>query len=264
MNVSLAHWLALREPIDAAARSIGLTREVAAALPRNRRVQILDLGTGTGSNVRFLAPHLPANQHWLLVDKDRSVLAEIPSRVPVAYEPRQLDLGARDAPEIFAGRDLVTASALLDLVSEPFLGWLAQRCREHDAVALFALTYTGSSTCSPVEPEDDWICAVLNRHQQQCDKGFGPAAGPDAVALAERAFVAAGYRVRRERSDWSVAPAARELQSLLMQGWADAATEMAPDESSRIGDWLARRRAHVEAGTSRVTVRHEDLAAFLS
>ena len=264
MTDSLSHWLALREPIDATARSISLTRQVAAALPRDGPVQILDLGTGTGSNVRFLAPHFPADQHWLLVDKDRSVLAEIPSRVPVAHETRPLDLGARDAPEIFAGRDLVTASALLDLVSEPFLDWLARRCREHDAVALFALTYTGSSTCSPAEPDDDWICALLNRHQQHCDKGFGPAAGPDAVTLAQQAFVTAGYRVRREPSDWRVAPAARELQSLLMQGWADAATELAPDESSMIGDWLARRRAHVEAGTSHVTVRHEDLAAFLS
>lgn len=253
---ALARWLALREPADAAARSAALTRAVVDALPRHPPPRILDLGSGTGSNARYLAPHLPADSQWLLVDKDPSVLASAP------YETRQLDLGARDAPEIFEGRDLVTASALLDLVSTSYLAWLADRCREQHAVALFALTYTGRSTCTPVEPEDGMMCALLNRHQQQSNKGFGPAAGPQAVARAEEAFAAAGYRVQREPSDWHLEPEARELQRLLIQGWADAALEMAPFEEDVIADWLARRVAHVEAGYSRIRVCHEDLAAF--
>lgn len=286
MTASLSHWLALREPFDTAARSVSLTHAVADRLPRDRPVRILDLGCGTGSNLRYLARHMPVDQQWLLVDRDPLVLAGMPPRMSawsqtrpsvrspaseasagdcfqtVPYETRQLDLGARDALEIFVDRDLVTASALLDLVSASFLAWLAERCRASGAVALFALTYTGRSTCTPAEPEDDEICALLNRHQEQIDKGFGPAAGPGAVACTERAFVAAGYRVRREPSDWQIGPDARDLQRLLMQGWADAAVEMAPAESATIADWRARRLAHVEAGRSRIAVSHEDLAAF--
>jgi len=253
---TLARWLALREPADATARSAALTRAVVSALPADRPLRILDLGSGTGSNARYLTPYLPAGSQWLLVDKDPSVLAAAP------YETRELDLGARDAPEIFDGRDFVTASALLDLVSTPYLAWLADRCRAHHAVALFALTYTGRSTCTPLEPEDGVMCALLNLHQKQSDKGFGPAAGPDAVARAEEAFDAVGYRVQRQRSDWHLQPGARELQRVLIQGWADAALEMAPFEEDVIADWLTRRVAHVEAGRSRITVSHEDLAAF--
>ena len=252
----LIPWLALREPLDAASRSVALTRAVVDALPHDRPLRIVDLGCGTGSNVRYLQQSLPGAHDWLLVDKDPSVLAHAPGQT------RQLDLGARDAPEIFAGRDLVTASALLDLVSAEFLTWLAGQCRKNGAVALFTLTYTGRSTSTPAEPEDDEMCALLNRHQQQNDKGFGPMAGPDAVACAERAFAAAGYRVRREPSDWHIAPEARELQRLLIGGWADAAREMTPRDSARIDDWLARRLAHVDAGRSRIVVSHEDLAAF--
>lgn len=253
---SLAEWLALREPHDAVARSARLTQAVADALPRDRPLKILDLGSGTGSNPRYLAPRLPAGQQWLLVDKDASLMAAAP------HETRQVDLGAQDAPEIFEGRDLVTASALLDLVSAPYLEWLAQRCRANNAVALLALTYTGRSECEPAEPEDGVMCALLNLHQQESDKGFGPAAGPNAVARAEAAFAAAGYRVRREPSDWRLGADAGELQRLLMQGWADVALEMAPYEGEVIADWLARRFAHLDAGRSRIVVSHEDLAAF--
>ena len=263
MSASLADWLALREPVDAIARSVTLTRAVADALPHDRPVRVVDLGTGTGSNMRYLAPRLPVDQQWLLVDKDPTVLAAVPLHA-VLHETRQLDLGARDAPEIFDGRDLVTASALLDLVSESFLVWLAERCTGSAAVALFALTYTGHSTCTPAEPEDDEVCALLNHHQRRSNKGFGPAAGPDAVRCAERAFTAAGYRVRREPSDWHIGPERVGLQRLLMQGWADAALEIEPSRAATIADWLTRRLGHVAAGRSRIVVSHEDLAAFKS
>ena len=114
------------------------------------------------------------------------------------------NLGALDDGEIFAGRDLVTASALLDLVSTRWLDALAARCRASGAAVLFALTYNGESRWSPVEPEDDIIRDLMNRHQKT-DKGLGgPAAGPDAVDCAERSFAAAGYQVRRDASDWDL------------------------------------------------------------
>ncbi|MGD8498218.1 MAG: class I SAM-dependent methyltransferase, partial [Chromatiales bacterium] len=50
-------WLALREPLDARARSAALVDRLRAQAPRGPR-RILDLGSGTGSNLRYLAPRL--------------------------------------------------------------------------------------------------------------------------------------------------------------------------------------------------------------
>ena len=271
-----------------AARSVPLTRAIADVLPRDRPLCVLDLATGSGSNIRYLADHLSGQQTWLPVDHDAALLAELPARMAEwaaerAYEvsvetgewvirgdglrchvaePRRLDLGALADGTIFSGRHLVTASALLDLVSETWLRALADRCRENGAAALFALTYNGQSSCVPVEPEDDTIRLLMNRHQKT-DKGFGAAAGPDATDDAARCFAAVGYRVRRESSDWVLRPDARELQRRLIEGWAEAAVEIAPERSAVIQNWLARRLAHVSAGRSQLTVGHEDLAAWL-
>jgi hypothetical protein len=280
--------LALREPADVAARSEPLTRAIADVLPRDRPLCVLDLATGSGSNIRYLADRLSGRQTWLPVDHDAALLAELPARMAAwaaarAYEvavdtgewvirgndlrchvaePRRLDLGTLADGTIFSGRHLVTASALLDLVSETWLRALADRCRESGAAALFALTYNGQSSCVPVEPEDDTIRLLMNQHQKT-DKGFGAAAGPDATDDAARCFAAIGYRVRREPSDWVLRPDARELQQRLIEGWAEAAAEIAPERSAMIQNWLARRLAHVSAGRSQVTVGHEDLAAWL-
>jgi SAM-dependent methyltransferase len=269
ISPSLSGWLALREDADAAARSDILNRHVRGLVSRSRLLRILDLGAGTGSNLRYLAPRLPGDQEWLLVDRDPGLLEEALRRKPgldggrsCAVDTACLDLGKLDAPGIFTGRHLVTASALLDLVSESWLRALADRCCSADAAVLIALTYTGQSRCSPAEPEDEQVLQLMNRHQHT-DKGLGgQAAGPDAVDRAERAFSDVNYLVRRERSDWTLSHHQGELQRQLIEGWAQAALEMAPDKTSAIHDWLGRRLVHVDSGRSQIVVSHEDLAAW--
>jgi SAM-dependent methyltransferase len=273
-----ADWLALREPADARARSAKLTRLVADRLKFKRAAElhILDLAAGTGANARYLAEVLPSGRvQWLLVDKDRELLARAAAQAAAQetidplgldqVETRVVDLASAFVPaaeDICAGRDLVTASALLDLVSERWLRMLARRCRDSGAAVLFALTYNGDVRCTPEEREDDTVRELVNRHQCT-DKGFGPALGPEASERAAETFAALGYEVRCERSDWSLATDDRDLQAQLIEGWADAAAVIAPDRSALLQSWRARRLAHVATGRSRLVVGHEDLVGWL-
>lgn len=281
-----AEWLTLREPADVAARSSSLTREVADTFVQRRPFGALDLAAGTGANVRYVADYVKGAQHWLLVDHDPVLLAHVPQQMSAwalargaeiaaergqllvrsgpseqSFATQQADLRTLEDPAIFSGRALVAASALLDLVSGRWLRALAAKCREGNATVLFALTYDGRITCSPNEPEDEMIRGLVNGHQRT-DKGFGPALGPAAVAMTEACFANLGYRVRRERSDWILYAGTDELQRQLIEGWAEAASAMAPEKSASILSWKARRLEHVEQQRSRLVVGHEDLAAW--
>ena len=265
---SLSKWLGLREGADAAARSHAVFNAACERLGSNRPLRSLDLAAGTGSNLRYVASRSSGEQHWLLVDHDQRLLDEAVARAPTskegvrcALETRCLDLAVLQR-SLFADRQLVTASAILDLVSESWMQALAAACREAGAKVLLTLTYDGRSTCAPAEPEDDFVRDLMNRHQHT-DKGLGgPAAGPEAAECAEHNLVEVGYRVRREPSDWRLGPESHQLQRELIEGWARAAVEISPENTGVVRDWLARRIAHLEAGRSRIVVGHEDLAAW--
>lgn len=286
MDESLSDWLAVREPADVTARSATLVERVRLALASTDTVRGLDLCTGTGSNLRYLIDRLPGRQTWLAADRDARLLEELPTKLKTwadgrgysmrterqvsslrggrcecDVETRAMDLDRLDAG-LFEGRNLVTASALLDLVSESWLRLLAARCREAGATALFTLTYDGRSSCDPVEPEDDMVRDLMNVHQKT-DKGLGGRAeGPDAWSVAERVFAEAGYRVECAPSDWSIGPSERTFQRMLIEGWARAAVEIAPERADTIADWLRGRLEHLEAGRSRIVVNHVDMVAW--
>jgi hypothetical protein len=268
MSAFSADWLALREPADHAARSATLARAIGDRQPHAAEMRVLDLGAGTGSNMRYLAGHLSRWQHWLLVDHDPALLSSIlkPSEPSTCrVETRQVDLAklaeVTDA-RIFDGRVLVTASALLDLVSEEWLRGLTARCHEIGAAVLFALSYDGRIHFTPEDRDDELVRGLVNRHQRT-DKGFGPALGPDATDYADRMLAGLGYQVQRARSDWLLTPQSRELQCGLIGGWAQAAAAIEPAHAASIEGWRARRLERLASGRSELIVGHEDLAAWI-
>jgi hypothetical protein len=287
-NEALSSWLRLREAADATSRSAALVGLAVRACARAGAgpIQVLDLGTGAGSNLRYLITRLPPRQRWLVVDRGQDLLADLLSRtapwaaalglstrttdgrltitgddLECVIETRQMDLGPLADTSIFDGRHLVTASALLDLVSNSWLARVAACTQQQGATALFSLTYNGHSTSDPEDAEDAFVLDLFNQHQRT-DKGLGgPATGPGATEAARRAFEDAGFVVQIEPSDWTLGTHAGEMQRYLLDGWASAAIEMEPYNAVRISHWRQRRLAHVDARRSQLSIGHYDLAA---
>ena len=251
---------------------------------------MVDLGSGTGSNLRYLAPRLTLGQEgadslpWVLVDHDPVLLGAAvppapapPAPAPPAHGPpahgpippasappvRTVvgDLAAEgiDAVE---GAHLVTASALLDLVSKGWVERMVEACRAQGAAALFALSYDGRVAWTPAHPLDTALMEAVNEHQHE-DKGLGLALGPEATAFAAQRFEEAGFQVRRAASPWVLGPADAALVRALMNGWIDAAEEMRPGERDAFRRWERDRLALLEGGHPfTLVVGHEDLLAL--
>lgn len=255
-----AEWLALREPADRAARSVDVTRFVLDSLARETAPVLVDLGCGTGSNVRYLAPQIPGCR-WRLVDDDEQLLSVARASLPYPVEIHRANLLTL-TDRALEGCALVTASALLDLVSEDWLARLVAMTRQTGCAVLMALNYDGRISCTPSDADDELVRVLVNRHQQT-DKGFGRALGPDAGVRAEALLRAAGFSVNRAKSDWVLEPHDAALQRELIDGWASAATELEPARAEQIEAWRQRRQAHVSADTSHLIVGHDDVGGVL-
>jgi hypothetical protein len=266
MSGFAAQWLALREPHDARARN-GAVRDAAlAAVAGLDPVAIVDLACGTGSTLRALAPLVPARQTWRLADNDLSLLARAadsarPERAQATAVP--IDL-ARDLEAALDGAvDLVTTTALLDLVSPEWLERLVVECAARRLPLYAALSYDGRIVFDPVDRADAAIAAAVNAHQRG-DKGFGPALGPAAAAAAVARLTAVGYGVTHDSADWVIGPTDRAMQNALLDGWASAAREIGAPLLDEIVAWLTRRRDLVAAGRSTIRVGHIDFFARTS
>ena len=245
-------WLGLREPADAAARST----ELAGLLPGPIRT-IRDLGCGTGSLGRWLAPQLTGPQHWIMADRDPALLEHAKANMPfpaVTVETALGDVTALTAADL-AGTDLVTCSALLDLLTEEEVGELAAVCAEARVPALLTLSVTGEVALDPARPEDANIGAAFNEHQRR-QAGGRRLLGPDAPPAAQRAFEKAGATVVTRKSPWRIGPDLPGLTAEWLRGWVGAALEQRPD--LRLDDYLADRTGSLP----HATIGHVDLLAI--
>jgi SAM-dependent methyltransferase len=259
-----AGWLALREPYDARARDAAVIDSVVSSLHALPSIRIVDLACGTGSTLRALAPRLSRLQNWRLVDNDLSLLARAseaarPDGVAVTAVP--LDLN-RDLEAVLDGPvDLVTTSALLDLVSQDWLERLAVEIAARSIPLYASLSYDGRIEFDPADPLDPAIVSSVNAHQRN-DKGFGPALGPTAASSAIARFEALGYSLVHGASDWNFSPDDREIQNEVLTGWASAAREMNKPALAETIAWLTRRREAIAAGRSSMRVGHVDFFAW--
>jgi SAM-dependent methyltransferase len=281
-------WLALREPFDARARSIALAGHLIDALPADRPPHLFDLGAGTGSLFRWMAPLIGRAQSWTLVDADPILLERALATVtdwaegfgwPVTHPGRGMvlvispqgvwrvqalvaDLAAGPTALPLAKADAVVSSALCDLVSRRWASAMAGALR----VPFYAaLNVDGRGGFFPRHVHDRLLDRGFRRDQIR-DKGFGGrAVGAEAPALLSAAFRARGFRVLTAGSPWFIPAATPAMADALSSGHAEAALAALPASAApRIRAWAAARHAQAMRGKLSARIGHRDVLALPS
>ena len=242
-------WLALREPYDRAARSRAMALKFFDALPDQSR--LVDLGTGTGSNARFLSMATDKSIAWRLIDRDQGLLDRISgidgerTRIDFAPSPMRIDLLDCDG---------VTASAFFDLVSE---NWFSRFVKHMSSKPLLlSLTVDGQFHW---QPEDDMDELMMGRFAaaMQRDKGFGPAMGFDAPRLMINYLWRAGYRVTSALTSWQLEPGDTDMLKAVCGFVGDVAGNgLAADA------WRLRRELLIKEKQLSLSVGHVDILAL--
>jgi len=261
-------WLDLREPADAAARATQFVEPVRRYLASiGTPVVIHDLGAGTGSMLRWLAPLVPGPQHWVLHDRDADLLARAAVDTTVAaadgarvtIETRTHDV-TRLAPADLAGAHLVTASALLDMLTVEEIERIVAACTDAGCPTWLTLSVIGIVDFTPSDPLDLEVAAAFNAHQNRM-VGERCLLGPDALAATVDGFRRRGGRVQVRSSPWRLGAAQARLAAEWFRGWLGAACEQRPELVAPTDEYAGRRLAEAEAGRLTVVVHHGDLLA---
>jgi hypothetical protein len=258
-------WLALREPADAVARATDLVELLRRHLPATGLQVIHDLGGGTGSMGRWLAPLLPGPQHWVVHDRDADLLevavADLPGPAAdgaaVTVEARQSDV-TRLQPGELEGATLITASALLDMLTRDELTGLVTACAGSRCPILLTLSVVGRVDLTPADPLDARVAAAFDAHQRRAVEGRR-LLGPAAAAAAAEQFGRLGADVLVRPSPWRLGAFEADLAARWFTGWLAAACEQQIELAAESEAYARRRLAETAAGQLAATVDHADL-----
>jgi hypothetical protein len=261
-------WLDLREGADAAARARELVGYLRRRLPAGGPRVIHDLACGSGAMGRWLAPLLPGPQCWVLHDRDADLLALAAADVPgsavdgtaVAVETRLSDITQLGQDDL-AGATLITASALLDLLTGDELEALIRLCVGAGCPALLTLSVNGRVHLAPADQLDSPVAAAFDAHQRRMTPR-GRLLGPDAVEAAVEGFRGLGAEVIVRPSPWQLGAAEAGLAVEWLTGWVGAACEQETGLAADADLYRRRRLREAEAGRLAVTVGHADLLAL--
>ena len=277
-----ADWLMMRRPADEGARDASapllarLNDHIGARfgarcgdhpgerIDENSVAGVVDVGAGSGANLAWLAPRLTLRQRWTLIDRDEELLALAPAAEdvtnvvgvhPMAADIEEVRAAAGGAP------DLITGSAVLDVLTRESLQALCESITGAGAAALFSLTVTGTVTLDPRHGDDDRIGSAFNAHQRRA-----ALAGPEAVALAGRQLRSAGYEVHVCATPWQLGAAevagGTALAARYLRERAEAAVDHEPRLEDTAGRWLGDRLGRLADGRLSVVVEHQDLLAL--
>ncbi|MFE2754098.1 class I SAM-dependent methyltransferase [Actinosynnema sp. NPDC059335] len=256
MSTFAPEWLSLREKADAEARALDLVERVREIDLNRDPLVVRDLGCGTGSLGRWLAGRLGGPQHWVLHDRDPRLLSIAAATMSgVTIETHEGDVTALTAADL-AGTSLVTASALLDLLTAGEVDALAAACVGAGCPALFTLSVAGRVEFDPAEPLDEDFAAAFNAHQRRVVDGRR-LLGPDAVEAAAEAFARRGAEVVTSPSPWRLGADQAALAGEWLRGWVDAAVEQEPRLAADAPGYVWRKLDHGPL----VVVHHTDLLA---
>jgi len=243
-------WISLRAKQDLMARDKSLIGMLSKSIGTKSKPLVVDVGSGTGALRRALAPKLPRDVSWRMVDHDPKMVADLQRRYG---KDQVVDADMAHDFSYLDGADVVAATAFYDLVSDNWLDSFVAHLPKK-SIVYAALTYNGKETWEPSHPQDARVMDMFQRNHHHLND-FGMRLGGKAASAMAEKLKAAGWRVHTKETWWAIQPSIEhDLAGMLTEFHRGAAVKQGMDASAA--------RAWASFPRDMIRVGHVDMLAF--
>ncbi len=274
MEYDFARYLAAKETVEERALN-GAVRAALARALRPGPLDVLEVGAGAGAMVARLAGHEITSGRYTAVDADPANAAALRQRFATGSLPVELEVVTADV-YAFVGQmrgrrqwDVLVAHAFLDLVDAPRLLPELFALLRPGGHFYFPINFDALTAFQPlIDPAfDEQVIAAYHRTMDERRHDGRPTGGSRAGReLLTHIPAAGGDIIAAGASDWVVWPRdgaypADEAYFLrhMLHFFESSLTGRPELDAARLQEWLARRRAQIDAGELILIVHQLDL-----
>lgn len=275
-------WLEERNRFDEAARNPTVEAAFLRYAEQQQPLNLIDIGAGNGAVFTYLAPKLPPEQNWTLVELNPKLLKNARQRLLLwangnhytiekdeadyllfTRQERRLSIQLRQVSFLkleehfpLEAYHAVTASAVIDLLSQEMLEALLRLLHRHQLAFYATLNYQ-SMEYLPAGPQDTAMIEAYEQHMRR-QQDFGRALGPTCTtALHQLAKSIYGHSPVDGPSPWAIRPTDIAMHRHLLS-FMETSIAIANPKLDTAG-WVARKQELLESNQLHLTVNHTDL-----
>ena len=283
-----AQWLAHRFACDAEARHDEIEHKFLDFFRQHQTsLKIVDIGSGTGANVRYYFDKIPHAQEWTLIEQSTYLLEECRHSLSAFAQEHNYSWQAQgdaflltDTEEktatikLVPGRlehieqltdlphtDVVTANAVFDLLSFEQFDALVSTLARHDVCLLATLNYYETSFL-PFSDQDHRFTHWYHMHMKR-PQPMGIAMGPDCSAEMLDLLAQHHMMIEQEGSQWHLKKCDLTMHRYILHFMKQAISELSlsQEEQRDFNAWLDRKKELCRQRELEIIIDHSDIFA---
>ena len=280
---SYANWLETRYPYDSEARNKSLEAKVIAYLSPKKKVTLVDVGAGTGSNALYLMDKIDGNQHWYFIEQNEGFQEFLIHRLKEYAAFHKYEYATqKDIQQIITPNrqlsfqfingslldikaliplqevDLILANAVFDLFTEQQIQRFLSPIQLTAIACYFTLNYQGM-VYQPEEPFDVSYIDLYEQHMER-PQVTGQATGKHASQHIA-AYLNASHTIQQAPSIWDIRQEDIKMHYYLLNFIENSIPELSVEKelSHFFPKWIQRKKELVINRRLSLQVQHSDI-----
>ena len=277
-------WITQRENYDNNSRSSLLNDFLINS--KDRINNIIDLGCGTGSFLRWCFKNKININKIIMIDHNKKLLNQAPVIFAKYFREKNFlfnkfsrrrfeieNISKTKNVEIILKEDdissalqkinqynIISLSAIADLLSKTFIRKLLNKISSNKLI-YFSICFNGIIKWNPTNKFDKYIINNFNRHQKQ-DKGTGLALGSECVKYIKSYSQKKKYKCLKKDSSWFI-KSNKQLDQIFQHQYIKTIIKALKEDDitdrNILKEWHAERTKKIESKKSNLVVKHDDI-----